>query len=414
MIRGFVETLTLDGICGWLEGEELLTQKPEIIIARDNGGVISFDLANIVNTAANRNGKINFEEHFESLPDTRGVGVFAKFPNCEPVYLPILLRVNDTYKNFMLGHAPSGSYIFPEEFEYEYYVSSVTGTKPSYAEAQKDFYDHGKKEGKAGAPLCNPLEFGAFFLRAFKSKNILEIGPGHFPRMKGENVKYYDYMSADQLREYAIEHKLPLENIPARIHYCSPEADFSVVDEKFDLIFSSHNMEHQVDLIQHFREICGHLNEDGIFACIIPDKDYTFDYFREPTALEDVIAQHYDPRQRSTGHPRHPLRNYLELILHTAHPSTMKHWNGDHGVPAPRSSNYVHEKIASFIKHPGYFDYHRWVFTASSFVNLFNELKMLHLVPMDLIRCYNTIYGDNSFCCIFKRSQNDEGGYYVG
>lgn len=63
------------------------------------------------------------------------------------------------------------------------------------------------------------------------------------------------------------------------------------MNDKFDLVFSSHNMEHVLDLIQHMLDVEKLLMPNGYFSCIVPDRRFTFDYFRHKSSLADVVAQ---------------------------------------------------------------------------------------------------------------------------
>jgi hypothetical protein len=49
----------------------------------------------------------------------------------------------------------------------------------------------------------------------------------------------------------------------------------SLIKEKFSLIFSSHNIEHQVDLVKNLNQVANLLEEGGKFFIIIPDKRLT-------------------------------------------------------------------------------------------------------------------------------------------
>lgn len=187
---------------------------------------------------------------------------------------------------------------------------------------------------------------------------------------------------------------------PRQIHYVSPEADMSIIDGNFNLIFSCHNLEHQVDLIEHFSHLERLLSDDGIFACVVPDATYTFDYYKDRTEVFDIIATHLD----TEGSNYNDLKCSFAHPLLNTHNSAKDHWMSNHG-----SENMHINKFRTFLErylHDGEdlkFNCHRWIFSYDSFKEIFNILYELGLIKLNLIRCYNPVYPSNAFHCIFKK-----------
>lgn len=46
--------------------------------------------------------------------------------------------------------------------------------------------------------------------------------------------------------------------MPDTIHYVEPNGDLSVVNKRFDAVFSSHMIEHAADLAAHLKQIRQH------------------------------------------------------------------------------------------------------------------------------------------------------------
>jgi 2-polyprenyl-3-methyl-5-hydroxy-6-metoxy-1,4-benzoquinol methylase len=138
------------------------------------------------------------------------------------------------------------------------------------------------------------------------NQKLLEIGPFFRPLAPGSNVKYFDIKNQAGLIETAKDYatKDEIQQIP-EIDYVSPTGDLSVINEKFGIIFSSHVIEHQLDLIKHLQGISNLLDSDGTYFLIIPDKRFCFDHFNVASQLVDVIAAHHEPQVR------HRLRNIL-------------------------------------------------------------------------------------------------------
>ena len=120
-----------------------------------------------------------------------------------------------------------------------------------------------------------------------RNKKVLEIGPFLKPFIRGDNVKYLDVMNLDDLKERAkkINFHYNPNYIPSQIDYVISNEDYSVINEKFDAVFSSHLIEHQVDLIHHLQQVEGLLEENDSYFLCIPDKRYCFDHFKPCTPI---------------------------------------------------------------------------------------------------------------------------------
>lgn len=149
-------------------------------------------------------------------------------------------------------------------------------------------------------------------IRRGKNVSILEIGPYHSPALTGDSVRYFDVLNQNELLQRSRAENLPKTNIP-KIHYVSPTAGMGIIKEKFDVIFSAHNIEHQVDLIQHSKTTASLLNKNGKYYLAIPDKRFFFDHFIPETALLEVIATHIKPRKT------HDLRTVIAMRCETTH-----------------------------------------------------------------------------------------------
>ena len=153
----------------------------------------------------------------------------------------------------------------------------------------------------------------------------MEIGPYDNPSCVGENVKYFDIHDAETLKKLAEKNNRPVKKTPEKIHYVEPNGDLSIVNEKFDMVFSSHVIEHQPDLILHLQNVGNILNEGGLYVLVIPDKRYCFDHYRNGTSLFEVIDVHVNKRSR------HTFKNIAEARCMRAHNSAVMHWLGLHG-----------------------------------------------------------------------------------
>lgn len=171
-------------------------------------------------------------------------------------------------------------------------------------------------------------EIARVLLQNFVDKysiKVLEIGPFDNPFCVGDSVKYFDVLDVDALKERAKKHNRKNNNVPKKIHYVEPTGNLNIVNEKFDIVFSSHVIEHQPDLVRHLRNVERILNDGGLYILIIPDKRYCFDYYRPITSLSDVLAAFVNKNSL------HTAKSLIEEYCLTTHNDAVRHWNGDHG-----------------------------------------------------------------------------------
>ena len=128
---------------------------------------------------------------------------------------------------------------------------------------------------------------------------VLEIGPFAAPMLHGPNVSYVDVMPTHDLRARAIQLGLDPEKVP-EIDWVSTGSDLSVVSDQFNVVVSSHAIEHQPDIIGHLQDIADLLLPGGRYFLLIPDHRYCFDHFFEPSLLQQMIDAH---REKRTVHP---------------------------------------------------------------------------------------------------------------
>lgn len=284
----------------------------------------------------------------------------------------------------------------PNEFDPLFYKSKYYNDGIEDCDATRLFYTSGISKGQAGSKLCNPSDYLQYLKDKFTGKEILELGPGHAPRFTGDNVSYFDICDREGLIARSKKYNLPISLIPKIINYVDKHGNLRIIDKKFDLIFSSHNLEHVVDLIQHFKDLRYLLNSDGMFACIVPDRNYTFDYFRHESTLDDVIDQHFNRTSNN-----HPLSTWFQCKSLLTHNDCKRHWAGDHGSPRGYVSDKISDDIAKYLKQVNVCDMHRWVFTYDSFIKLCNDLTRYKLIPFKLERIYNVLLNNNTFSAIF-------------
>lgn len=228
--------------------------------------------------------------------------------------------------------------------------------------------------------------------------NSLEIGPFNKPLMVGENIKYFDVLDKDGLTARARQLRIDDINVP-EIDFVSPNGDLKVINEQFDVVLSSHVIEHQPDLIYHLKCIENILSNNGRYFLIIPDKRFTFDNFIPESNLAQVITANVEQRKK------HTLTSVIEHRCLTTHNNPYLHLIGINGKPL--TSNSLRDAIAMAIDEcnntESYIDVHAWYFTPKGFAKLIQQLLDAKLIKLQVERVYDTMPGQLEFFVILSK-----------
>jgi SAM-dependent methyltransferase len=256
----------------------------------------------------------------------------------------------------------------------------------------RHYAEHGEAEGRVAADVALRE---AFVAMAPPETALLEIGPFCQPVFTGPNVRYLDILDAESLRRRAVEIGIDPAGCPQTIHYNHLE---EAAGAQLDVIFSSHNLEHQPDLVGHFQQAAAALKPGGLYMILVPDKRYCFDHFLPETTLSDVLGAYAENRTV------HAPSSVIEHVAFTCHNDILRHWRGDHG-PAPTGLDGRVEVALQQIEDAagGYIDVHAWQFTPASFRGLMAGLQGLNLSPFTAARVYDTPWGRNEFAAVLAR-----------
>ena len=238
--------------------------------------------------------------------------------------------------------------------------------------------------------------------------NTLEISPGSNPFIKGDTVKYFAIMDSEALKNDAERSKRPADRVPEKIHFVSPIGDLGVVDEKFDIVFSAHVIEHCPDLIEHLQGVNKILNAGGLYVLIVPDKRYCFDYYHSESTISEVIDAFANERKM----PR--LADVINIRYTRTHNSAVMHWLGVHGEQGgyfqdddngARSEKILKliEKYSESLEHGEYISAHNWRFTPDSFGHIIKTLNELKFIELRLYRLCHTIWGRQEFIAMLEK-----------
>lgn len=257
----------------------------------------------------------------------------------------------------------------------------------------RHYRDHGKAEGRIASQAALRADFLALIDRDAK---VLEIGPYCTPLFSGPNVKFLDVFDAPTLRQRAIAGGMDPSRCPEEIHYTNGLGEVAGAD--FDIVFSSHAIEHQPDLVRHLQEAGAALRPGGAYWMIVPDKRFCFDHHLADTTLADVMGAYLERRTR------HRARAVLDHIVMKDHNDPVAHWQGRHGDVQSGALERLTFAMQHFEEaNGGYIDVHAWQLTPDRFREINIALNQLGLSPFPKVRVYDTPFGNFEFMAVLSK-----------
>jgi SAM-dependent methyltransferase len=224
---------------------------------------------------------------------------------------------------------------------------------------------------------------------------ILEIGAFDNPTFRrelGDEVEYLDFFSREELIE--MHRNNPRRNLPAAVavDHVVKSSDFSTkLTPGFDLIVAHHVIEHLPDLIFWFEQIECLLASGGILFLSVPDRRYTFDFFRPVSLATQMIRAHAERLQRpDVWQLTEAFYYYMAVDLPAI-------WAGSApGEFVPRFSLAKAHEMAKE-KSTTYTDAHCWVFTWQSFAQCIGDLHSAQSLAFSVAQLETPQPGTNEF-----------------
>ncbi len=155
--------------------------------------------------------------------------------------------------------------------------------------------------GPESAAASPPIYFDARreLAARFLNGEGLEIGPLHQPLALPPNARarYVDRMKEDDLRrEYPELRDWDLTPVDV---VDDGEKLATIAAESVDFIVANHFLEHTENPIATIETHLSKLRPGGVLFYAVPDKRYTFDFRREVTPLEHMVADYEQGPERS-------------------------------------------------------------------------------------------------------------------
>ena len=147
--------------------------------------------------------------------------------------------------------------------------------------------------------------------------------------------------------------------------------------KRVDYVVASHVIEHVPDLIAWLSELRAVLKPGGEVRLIVPDKRFTFDYFREETHIASVL--HSNLIRARVPQPE----ILIDYCINVARVDCISAWR----APLDPVSTERHHDLETALnvardclENGAYHDVHCWVFSPRSFARLFREMAEFDLI----------------------------------
>lgn len=281
----------------------------------------------------------------------------------------------------------------PETFNPDYYLENNPDLAGHFdaATAIGHFTVHGAREGRLGTLYATRERF---LTLAEGAGTILEIGPGHKPCFSGDRVRYFDALTADELRARAARYTdESAERTPEQIHYLLKDTGLAGIPETFDIVFSSHAIEHQPDPLSHINTCAGLLNPGGALMAIVPDRRFTFDRAIPATTIGDLLEAFMLRRDS------HRIADIIDAHCLTTHNNPVEHWQHTGEMPSVIVDQQLKRGYQA-ARDGGFVDVHAWRVTCFEMADQLAGLQSLGLLGFEHFHVYNTPLYSNEFCMV--------------
>jgi SAM-dependent methyltransferase len=225
----------------------------------------------------------------------------------------------------------------------------------------------------------------------------LEIGPldkALVKRDNGQQIYYADYTSREVLQHNSAgDPSVETDKIPY-IDYVMSGVLPERLDRQFDYIVASHVAEHVPDFLGWVMTMFGWLKPGGKVVLAIPDKRYCFDILRTPSSVGQLMEAFFERR------PYPKFSAIYDGMRQAVRFDTWRAWN-EPGYQGPFEPIFSMEASLYTARRAlagdFYQDCHCWVFTYQTFLDAINEINLLGVAPITIIRHEAPVHDSNEF-----------------
>lgn len=238
-----------------------------------------------------------------------------------------------------------------------------------------------------------------------RDMNGVEIGALDKPLVtkKDGNISYVDYTTKELLGQNSMYDKhVDINNI-VDVDFVWGEKTLreSITNNQiFDYVLASHVIEHVPDMIGWLNEIDEILCVGGVLSLAIPDRRFTFDYFRRTTTLAEFIDAYLNRYRIPSG------RQIFDHYSNAAKISINEAWDRElkkEDVEFHHSEEIALRYCRESLEQGKYIDSHCSVFTCDMFISILEQLFRLQLINFKVNLIHAPKYYMNEFIVVLEK-----------
>jgi SAM-dependent methyltransferase len=166
-------------------------------------------------------------------------------------------------------------------------------------------------------------------------------------------------------------------------------------EEKFDVVYLSHVIEHMPDIISFFKDVGNILNKSGKLILIYPDARYCFDHFRNGTTFVDAYDTYMNKKMNANA-----VFDFTYNVIHENTESFF--WNNkDLSKKLPNNSfkkslKALEDSRSNILPD----DVHFWPFSDYQFVKFLYDMDKAGLLDFEISDFHETQYNTQEFMIV--------------
>jgi len=229
------------------------------------------------------------------------------------------------------------------------------------------------------------------------SKGI-EFGPFANPIVlkKDSEVLYVDYFDEEKLIKKARNNPNLNPNDVVKLDYSlknGPLLTLLSAHAPFDYVVSSHVFEHLPNPLGWLRDVSSLLKKGGIINMAIPDRRFTFDYFRKETTYNDLLSFDFENLT---------IPNEFQLIDHftqVREVNTQLAWAEKPNISSCKRYHDEQQVLQMLqkVRTGQYLDCHCTVWTYDHFLAVLPLALEEKGIPLEIVFADIPVYGSNEF-----------------
>lgn len=223
---------------------------------------------------------------------------------------------------------------------------------------------------------------------------VVEIGALDNPTFLPEEDEVYfaDYFSQEESqRRHQNGRRRTADRIVA-VDFVLRDASLrETVNVRPDLVIANHVIEHVPDMIRWLQDVRAIMAEGGRLFLSVPDRRFTFDYFKPDTDAVDVLRA-YDERL-----VRPSKYQIMRHLYYHADINRNDAWEGRYPADHMHRISFSDAIDRANALSGEYTDVHCSVFSMASFTRLFADLADTGLVPWTITHMADVDPNDNEF-----------------